>query len=225
MPISVQGVEICLNCHSVDAQELPDLSSTQEKKLKTQGRCFNYIQDVRRSTFYYLGLDYPWHYQMGCMKIESGCRASIVSSDGGIGVYQLTPSTGIVAVIKRDLGVPIDPYKPEDSIKAQAYFISKLINKFSKATVLTVGAKKHKIYPAAYTQMCGLRLADIYQFYNGGFWMYYEADLADSCDRKKMEENCVRTPTNCKINYLYPKRVYNYGNQFKLFDDGPWIFW
>jgi hypothetical protein len=205
----------------------------EQKRLKAKDRCAKYMKDVRKAGFFYLGLTFPWYYNMGCMKQESNCRADIVSFDGGIGLYQFTPSTGIVDEIKKDLGIPFDPFRPDHSAKAQAYYISKLI-KSAKTPALTF--RTVKIYPKKYTDTCGLKLADIYQRYNGGNWLYYEIHKSGySCDKEEIRNFCGRSGawvgnpkrwlSFCDVNYKYPGQIYTYGSVYRTFNSTEWRYW
>lgn len=200
-------------------------------------RCKTHIQEVRRASSQYLGIDFPYHYQIGCMKQESNCRADVVSFDGGVGYFQLTPSTGILTEINKDLGVIIDPYKPADNIRAQAYYISKIINKYYKQESIIFGKSKAKIHPKQYVDTCGLRLWYVYQQYNGGWWWLYEASKADyTCDRYLIQKECTRGGvwigkdkktwlSFCEVNYSYPIQIDKYSKEYKLFDSKEWKFW
>lgn len=215
---------------------VPEPIKKEVAPLKSD-RCNQYRQDVRKYVEMYFGLNFPWHYQMGCMQQESNCRKDIVSFDGGIGLFQLTPSTGIVVDIQKDLGVIIDPYNPKHNIRAAVYYLSKIKSKYSQIEKLSFGKNKVIISTKKYTDTCGVKLSDIYQFYNGGYWFYYEASKAGySCDRKVIRTFCTRggawtdkAKTNwlsfCEVNYSYPEQIERRGLTFKMFEFPDYKYW
>lgn len=190
--------------------------------LFAKDRCEDYIPDVRKSAIQYLGMDYPYYYNIGCMITETNCR-SIQSFDGGIGIFQFTPSTGVGAEISKYMA--FDPYNDLSSIRAQALYMSLIMKKFKSEKV---SFKKHIIYPAHYQTICGNNLADYYRFYNGGFWATYESCINNDCvcDNNEMKKKCVRggtwvgTGNNkrwlsfCEVNYSYPEKVYKYSQKY-----------
>ena len=195
-------------------------------------RCQDFIPDVRSQMIRYNGLAYPWWYSMGCMIQESNCRPDIISFDGGIGLFQLTPSTGIVADIKKD--IPVDPYNPQSNIRAHAFYINKVKNSYLKRGKFKFKSK-YEISPLEFTTKCGSNLSDVYRYYNGGYWFIHESRLADStyaCEQKDMKEHCVRGGTwvgsgdkkrwlsFCEVNYNYADQVYKYSQKYKAGKDG-----
>ncbi len=194
-------------------------------------RCQNFIPDIRSAAIRYLGLEYPWWYNIGCAMAESNCRQDVVSFDGGIGLFQLTPSTGILAVIEKEF--PVNPYNTESNIRAQAFYIRLIRDKY-----MTRGEFKFKskywISPINFTKKCGLRLSDIYRHYNGGYWFIYESKLANSsydCDEVNMRQYCVRGGTFvgsknpkwlsfCDVNYSYANKIYKFSQKYKIGNDG-----
>jgi|GEM_PF-718997 len=198
-------------------------------------RCQNYIVEVRSNSIRYLGLEYPWWYNLGCAMVESNCRQDVVSFDGGIGLFQLTPSTGIVAVIQKEF--PVNPYNAESNIRAQAFYIHLIKDKYMKRSSVKF-KNKYQIEPLTFTNKCGTRLSDLYRYYNGGYWFVYESKLADktyTCDEKDMRSHCVRGGTwvgtknpkwlsFCDVNYSYATKVYKNGQKYKNGKDGI-SFW
>lgn len=193
-------------------------------------RCRDYIPDIRANSIRYLGLEYPWWYNLGCAMTETNCRQDLVSFDGGIGLFQLTPSTGIVAVIKKEF--PVNPYNAESNIRAQAFYIHLIRDKYMKQKS-TKFKNKYQIEPLTFTNKCGTRLSDIYRHYNGGYWFVWESKLADknyACDQKDMRSHCVRGGTwvgtknprwlsFCEVNYTYADKVYKYSQKYKVGND------
>ena len=103
--------------------------------------------------------------------------------------------------------------------------------KFKQKTI-TVGKSKNKGYPSKYVEKCGENLADVYRFYNGGYWFFYESERGGTvCDNKEMRKYCVRGGTFtdkaktkwlsfCDVNYSYPEKVYKYSQKYKTGPDG-----
>jgi hypothetical protein len=198
---------------------------------RAKDRCQDFIPDVRSNMIRYNGLDYPWWYSMGCMIQESNCRPDIISFDGGIGLFQLTPSTGIVADIQKD--IPVDPYNPASNIRAHAFYINKVKNTYLKRGKFKFKSK-YEISPIAFTTKCGSNLSDVYRYYNGGYWFIHESKLADStyaCEQKDMKDHCVRGGvwvgsgdkkrwlSFCEVNYNYADQVYKYSQKYKTGKD------
>ena len=202
--------------------------------LFAKDRCRDFIPDIRAASIRYLGLSYPWWYNVGCAMAESNCRADIVSFDGGKGLYQFTESTGVVAEIKKDM--PINPSNAESSIKAEAFYMNKIINTYLKRPEFKFkGKEKYRIDPSYFTKKCGTRLSDAYRHYNGGAWFIYESKLDGyTCDKDSMREHCVRggawVPNEkaknrrwlsfCDVNYSYPDKIFKFSKPYKVGKDG-----
>jgi len=193
-------------------------------------RCQNYIPEIRSNSIRYLGLEYPYWYNLGCAMTETNCRQDLVSFDGGIGLFQLTPSTGITAVIKKEF--PVNPYNAESNIRAQAFYMHLIKDKYMRQPSVKF-KNKYQIEPLTFTNKCGIRLSDLYRHYNGGYWFVWESKLADktyACDEKDMRSHCVRGGTwvgtknrrwlsFCDVNYSYAEKVYKYGQRYKIGKD------
>ena len=198
---------------------------------RAKDRCQDFIPDIRANAIRYLGLEYPWWYNVGCAMTETNCRQDLVSFDGGVGLFQLTPSTGILAVIGKEF--PVNPYNAENNIRAQAFYISLIKDKYMKVKS-TKFKNKYQIEPLTFTNKCGSRLSDIYRHYNGGYWFVYESKLADTtyaCEQKDMQEHCVRGGTwvgtknprwlsFCEVNYTYADKIYKASQKYKQGVDG-----
>lgn len=196
-------------------------------------RCQEYLPDIRAYGIQYNGADFPWWYNIGCAITESNCRGDIISFDGGIGLYQLTPSTGVTSYIRKY--IPVDPYNTQSSIRAQSYYIMLIRTKiFSQKSI---NFRQTKIHPSTFVEKCGINLADIYRYYNGGYWFFYESEKAGFvCDNKEMRTKCVRGGTwvgtgknrrwlsFCDVNYSYAEKVYNYSQRYRTWKDGQ-NFW
>jgi len=198
-------------------------------------RCQTYIPDVRANAIRYLGLGYPYWYNLGCAMTETNCRQDMVSFDGGVGLYQLTPSTGILAVIKKEF--PVNPYNAENNIRAQAFYMHLIKDKYMKQKSIKF-KNKYQIEPLTFTNKCGTRLSDLYRNYNGGLWFVHESKLADknyACEEKEMRSHCVRSGTwvgtknprwlsFCEVNFSYATKVYKASQKYKMGKDGI-TFW
>lgn len=154
----------------------------------------------------------------------------------GIGLYQFTPSTGVTATLSKY--IVIDPYNTKSSIRGQAYYIMHIRSRVFKTQQVTI-KKKYKTYPAKYVDYCGDNLADIYRYYNGGYWFIYEAGRKQGtpyvCDNTEMRKLCIRGGTYtdkaktkwlsfCDVNYTYPEKVHKYSQPYKIGADGQ-RFW
>lgn len=193
--------------------------------LHGKDRCQEFLPEIRNSSLLYLGPSYPYWYNVGCAIAETSCRSNIVSFDGGIGLYQFTPSTGVTAELKK-YGMIINPKDAESSIKGQAFYIKIIRDNKLQSEKVYVGKSKNPTYPSKYTSNCGKNLADYYRFYNGGYWFVYESSRKQGipyvCDNTEMRKYCVRGGTTvggkylsfCDVNYSYPEKVYNYGRKY-----------
>jgi len=203
-------------------------------------RCQDFIPDIRQSAIQYLGLDFPYYYNVGCAIAETNCRADLVSFDGGKGLYQFTPSTGVLKDIQK-YNIVVDPLNPISSIRGQAFYMSLIINKKFKQENITVGKSKYHISPNKYVQVCGNNLADAYRFYNGGYWFFYEAGLKQKgeyvCENREMFKYCVRGGvwvgkgekkrwlSFCEVNYSYPEKIYKYSQKYNMKLPTTYVFW
>lgn len=198
---------------------------------EARDRCQDYLPDIRAYGVQYNGLDFPWWYNVGCAMTETNCRGDIISFDGGIGLFQFTPSTGVTAQVRKY--IPLDPYNTKSSIRGQSYYMMMIRTKTFKTKQIAVGRSKGKGYPAKFVEKCGLNLADVYRFYNGGYWFFYEAERGGRvCDNVEMRKYCVRggvwtgTGKNrkyldfCDVNYSYPDKVYKFSQKYKIGADG-----
>lgn len=196
-------------------------------------RCQDYISDIRTYAIMYNTLSFPYWYNIGCAMTESNCRGNITSFDAGQGLMQLTPSTGITAEIRKY--IPVDPYNTTSSIRAQSYYI--MLIRTKKFNVEKVTVKKRIGHPKAFVKKCGLNLADVYKYYNGGAWFFVETEIGGTvCDNKEMRKLCVRGGTwvgsgknrrylnFCDINYDYPTKVFDFSSPYKMGKDGQ-PFW
>lgn len=192
-------------------------------------RCQEYLPDIRTYSTMYNGLEFPWWYNVGCAITETSCRGNLVSFDGGIGLFQLTPSTGITKELSKY--ITVDPYDTKSNIRAQSYYIMLIRTKKFKQETAKV-YNKYTSHPAKYVSICGMNLADVYRFYNGGYWFFYESERGGFvCNNKDMRTFCIRGGTwtdkaktkwlsFCDVNYSYPDKVYKYSQPYKIGKDG-----
>jgi len=200
-------------------------------KPPPKDRCSEYIPDIRAAAIKYLGLGYPYWYNIGVAMTESSCRADRTSFDGGIGLFQLTPSTGVVKEVSKY--IPVNPYNTESNIHAHAYYIHRIISVHFKQGDMTLRGRKFN--PKTHVETCGLRLADVYGHYNSGSWRFAEAAIGPTiaCSNNDMAARCVRDGTCvgkqylsfCEISYTYPIKVWNYTKPYKMITDGAWLYW
>ena len=85
-----------------------------------------------------------------------------------------------------------------------------------------------RCHPSKYVSKCGLNLADIYRFYNSGYWFFYESELGGfECNNDEMKKHCVRGGVMisgrylnfCDVSYSYPHRVYESAQKYKIGND------
>lgn len=179
--------------------------------MPVEGRdlCLDYVQETRVQHYKYFGVSYPYHFGVGQIKAESACRASARAFDGGMGLSQFMPLTW--KEVETDLGVKLNPYNPEHSIKAQAYYMSKL----------------HKSNPDKALWLT-------YQAYNGGWKLLkQEKERASKYDWFLMKEQCKRKviPLKsggfldlCEVNYNYSIKIYNYAKVYKVISSPSWRY-
>ena len=163
-------------------------------------RCRDYIIDVRSAHTYYFGSNYPYWYGVGQLRQESNCRPDITAFDGGQGISQMMPATE--RDIEKALG-ELDMYNPEHAIRAQAWYMARLDRQNPDG-----------------------RLFINYMFYNSGpgtikkeaaragVWNY-EAMRA-VCKRKILTLKSGKFLDLCNVGYDYPKRIYKYGQPYRI---------
>lgn len=188
-------------------------------------RCQEFIPDIRQYSLQYLGPTYPYWYNVGCAMSETNCRSNLVSFDGGIGLFQLTPSTGITKELSKY--IPVNPYDAKSSIRAQSYYMFLIKDVKFKSKSITF--RKHKISPKDYVDYCGLNLSDLYRFYNSGYWFFYESSRKPNtkfvCSNDEMKKYCVRGGTYtdkaktkwlsfCDVSYKYPTSVFTFSKPY-----------
>jgi hypothetical protein len=172
-------------------------------------RCQQFIQPVRVEHTKYFGLGFPYWYGVAQLKQESCCRARVTAFDAGMGVAQFMPKTS--QYIQSLIGEKLDPYKPKQAIRMQAFYMSRIHAKENWSKKLWID----------------------YQIYNGGRGtLYKEYTKAAILDWDKMKSFCQRkkikmkwgTLDLCEVNYDYSKKIYKYSALYKRGADG-FVFW
>ena len=180
-------------------------------------RCRDYAPDIRIQHSKYFGLSYPWWYGVGQAQQESACRASVTSFDAGMGLTQFMPATW--AGVEKDMGIKLDPYNSEHSIRAQAFYM-------------------HQLHRQNWTPDKNLWLT--YCFYNSGSgtmkkeWLRTDCALCHKeafydemqavCKRKVLTLKSGKLLDLCEVGYDYPVKVEKYGNQYRIGRD-EWRYW
>jgi len=183
--------------------------------LSGADRCRAYIKDVRKAHYKVFGLDYPYWYGVGQLKQESLCR-DVVSRDGvgSEGVSQITYRIWEKYLTQRGI-----------------YHIRTTRNQIHAQALIMKDCKKQ-----AYSS----HLWVAYQVYNGGSLVNKEItrarldtgmreiphEIAEKyCKRKTITFLNGQKINACDINYDYSKKVFKYGNDYKLFESRLYKFW
>ncbi len=176
-------------------------------------RCRGYAQETRRAHFAAFGLDYPWWYAVGQLQAESGCR-DVLSRDGvgSEGPAQITYRWWRPALDRADIS---EIRTTRNHLRAQAFINHDAWRQASKAEAA--------------------RLWVAFQIYNGGGLVLREIGIAGVCDWQAAKDQCRRKivvyadgsrESACSINYDYSRKVYRYGQFFRLGGDGDrFRFW
>lgn len=178
---------------------------------KALDRCQDYVTDIRIQHWKYFGVSYPYWYGVGQARQESACRANVTAFDAGMGLTQFMPRTW--REVEVDMGVKLNPYNTEHSIKAQAFYIYQL----------------HK-----QNSFDGTPLFATYQSYNGGWGLLKKeaaragitcwCHMREQCKRKVLKLKSGRLLDLCDVNYDYSMKVHKYGQRYKILTDA-WRFW
>jgi hypothetical protein len=166
----------------------------------TLDRCERLRQSVRVEHTRYFGADFPYWYGIGQLQQESCCRTNATAFDAGQGVAQFMPKT--VQYVNSLMGENLNPYNVKDAIRMQAFYMANLHKQnWSKCLWIT------------------------YQGYNGGFTLLKkESQRAGITDWNKMKSVCKRKVLHlkwgdldlCEVNYDYSKKIYKYGQCYKI---------
>ena len=173
-------------------------------------RCLQYAQEVRVNHFREFGTEYPWHYAIGQLQQESGCR-NILSNDGvgSQGLPQITWKVWGKYLEKND--VP-GLRTTKDQLRSQA-----LIN--------------HDIWSTSPIK----KLWVTFQIYNGGPLVLKEISRSKSTEWGSAKKECHRKIITfdsgqkidaCNINYDYSKNIHFYADRYRVTDDSvKYPFW
>jgi hypothetical protein len=174
--------------------------------LDAEANCRNLIPKVKQATEYYLGISYPWYYNLGQIEAETNCMwKTSLDGLGSIGYAQLTPK--YLPWLREFPNWNMKDHI--DHFYAQAYLIKQLLNQ-------------------AYCK----QLWNVYQCYNRScFKVNREAKEAfciwenayTICNQKycqmicvwKAQNKCLQWRTNCDINYNYGFKVWKYGIKYR----------
>jgi len=178
--------------------------------------CKKLIPDIRRTHYYYFGVDFPYWYSVAQSEKESLCRHNIMSLDGigSEGFAQITFHWWKDKLAKEGIH---EIKSIANHARAQAY-----INYYY-----------HKQNPCK-------RLWATYQAYNGGTLVFKETEKAKSCnwqDAKKVckrkdvcvymtKDGCKQWHNACDINYEYSLKIYQIAQKYRIGTDSPkYPFW
>ena len=171
--------------------------------LNALDRCADYAPDVRREHTRVFGVGFPWWDGVGQLRQESCCR-NVTAFDGGVGIAQFMPKTS--EYVKSLMKANLNPALPKDAVRMQAFYVHRIHTKenWTKALWIT------------------------YQIYNGGrTTLYKEYQKAGLADHDKMRAECKRKVVKlksglldmCDVNYDYSKKVYKYGQVYRVGND------
>lgn len=166
----------------------------------TVERCQGQAQEVRRAHAYYFGVDFPSEYAVGQRQQESNCR-DVLSRDGvgSEGPAQITFRLWKEPLRKQGI---TEIRTAANHAKAQAF-----INR------------------SAYREAAAKKLWVMFQIYNGGGLVNREIARAGKADWQAARQQCRRkivhfqdgsSESACDINYDYSKRIYRYGEQYRV---------
>lgn len=186
------------------------LSASRAHGVTSLDRCRDYSDGVRESHWKVFGTAFPWHYAVGQLQQESGCR-NIMSNDGvgSQGLPQITWSVWSKPLIAARIP---DLKTTPNQLDAQA-----VINKAMWDHAVKLG------HPLLWVAL---------QEYNGGGAVYKEITAANSddhelaklcCRRKDVVFNQGRVNESrrsaCDINYEYPGRIAKYADRYRVGPD------
>jgi len=184
-----------------------------------------YVEDIKRYSFWYFGVEYPYWYSLGLIKTESRCvwRRSL-DGLGSVGVGQITVRFWDIELRKQGL----EFYKEEGHehhAGAICYILSKVYE--SAVDLCYVCNNCHKRNGIIDKK----RLWIVYQGYNRNIVkLNREVVKAGSCDWERWKEvcnevdvcvwrnkdgSCRQWRNGCEINSEYSKKVYESGIFYK----------
>ena len=181
------------------------------------GRCIQYIQDVRTEHFRIFGIYYPYHYAVGQLEQESNCR-NIVSNDGvgSLGIAQITWKVWGKYLTAN--GIP-NLVETRNQLRAQA-LINKNVWGQTKPKKLWVA---FQIYNGGPLVLKEITKAGVVQ-QNDYFSLW--AAAKDQCKRKTITFSSGQKINACDINYDYSQKIFEYGDQYRIGPDSDkFKFW
>jgi hypothetical protein len=167
-------------------------------------RCVDYVPDVRKEHTRLFGFAFPWWYGVGQLRQESCCR-NVSAFDGGIGIAQFMPKTS--SYVQDMMKERLNPVNSKDAVRMQAFYMKQINSKENWTKNLWIA----------------------YQIYNGGRTTLYKEYLrVGVANHDKMREQCRRKVVKlkrgyldmCDVNYDYSKRIYSYGQVYRIGVDG-----
>lgn len=182
------------------------------KNVFSLERCMHYRTDVRIQHTKYFGIGFPYWYGVAQLQKESACRPNVTAFDAGMGIAQFMPNTA--NYINTLMGESLDPYNPQQAIKMQAFYMSRL----------------HRGNRDPLKKLCWT-----YQAYNGGQGnLNSEFKRAGEWNWVKMKAACQRRTITlksgqklnfCDVNYDYSLRLWQYAKTYRIGSDGSWSYW
>jgi hypothetical protein len=158
---------------------------------------------IEHTKYFWVG--YPYWYGVGQLQQESSCRAEATAFDLGQGIAQFMPKT--TQYVLSLMGESLDPYKPAQAIRMQAFYMARIHRKEN------------------WTEKIFVTL----QIYNGGAGTlrkeYDRAGKVAEWDAMKAQCQRKKIPMKwgvldfCEVNYDYPKKIEKYGNQYRIGPD------
>jgi len=181
--------------------------------LAKADECEKYRFYVKRASEWYFGIDYPYWFSIGQLRVESNCIWTI-SRDGwkSIGVAQITPRFW-----DRELSVVHKAWKENlgDYFMAQAYILKKMHNQNP--------CKKLYVTYQCYNRSCKKVVQENWPECK------WEAGLnkcagKDVCVWKKGDK-CIQWRNECDINYAYGLKIWKNGVKYQEWITNTWRYW
>lgn len=179
-------------------------------------RCIKYKNIVRRYTWYYFSLDYPWWFNIGQMIAETNCR-DMISRDGinSVGIVQITWRWWKKELIREGI---YSLKTVDQQIHAQTYILHKYYERTSKQC-----PQLYLMYQC-YNRSCWKVLRENkHCSWLNGFYNCRKFYLERICVWKK-HGRCIQYRTNCDINYHYSKHIYRYGLPYQEYYTSSYPF-
>jgi hypothetical protein len=128
-----------------------------------------------------------------------------------MGLTQFMPKTW--AGVEKDMGIKLDPYNPEHSIRAQAFYMYQLHRQnWTDALWLT-----YCFYNSGAGTMKREWIKTKCSICHKAQAMY--AEMRTVCQRKILILKSGKRLDLCEVGYDYPVKVHKYGQQYKIGTD------